>query len=112
MSVPRNKLLLTGLKKDPVLKEFKIKANELKKAVEKDKKEYGKRNLNEDVTVSHAWKAVRNLLGSNKNLSPSIIISGGTITSNPSKIASTVNNFFCEKVRILRIQTLLQSPTL
>ena len=58
--------------RNPVLlKEFKIKAKEVKKAVEKDKKEYWEKNLDEDVSVSHAWRTARDLLGTSKNLSPS-----------------------------------------
>ena len=53
-----------------LLKEFKEKAKETKKAVEKDKKAGQEKDLGEGSSSSQAWKTARSILGIKKNLSP------------------------------------------
>ena len=88
-----------------LLKEHKIKAKEVKNAVKVDKKEHFEKNLGDEVSVSKAWKTARDILGTNKSLSPTIINQGGSMTSNPSKMANIFNDYFLEKVRKLREKT-------
>ena len=88
-----------------LLQEHKLKSKEVKKAVEKDKKEYYENNFNEYVSVKTAWKTARNLLGINKNLSPTTIQNEGDMTSNPAQIANIFNKFFLRKVKLLREKT-------
>ena len=89
-----------------LMQEFKIKSKETKKAVEKDKREGQERELGEVASSSQAWKSARSILGIQKNLSPtSIKDKDGILVSNPSSLATMFNEFFLEKVRLLRAKT-------
>ena len=89
-----------------LIQEFKIKSKETKKAVEKDKREGQERELGEVASSSQAWKSARSILGIQKNLSPtSIKDKDGILVSNPSRLATMFNEFFLEKVRLLRAKT-------
>ena len=88
-----------------LLKEFKQKAKEVKKATKTDKKEYNEKNMGEDVDVNKAWKTARGVLGIEKNLSPSIIFQEGEKVSNPLKMANVFNEFFVHKIKVLREKT-------
>ena len=89
-----------------LLEEFKIKAKEVRKAVKFDKKQGQISSLSDQTTSKEAWKSVRNILGMNKNMAPSAIKDkDGALVTNPSKLASMFNNYFIEKVKLLRIKT-------
>ena len=88
-----------------LLKEFKLKVKEVKKAIKKDKKDYNENNFSDDVSIQTAWKTARDFLGTSKNLSPTIIQNAGEMVSNPAKIANIFNNFFVQKVKLLRQKT-------
>ena len=92
---------------DILMQEFKSKCKEVKRAVRQDKKLGRMRNLSDQCSSKHAWKTVKNILGTSKNMSPTSIRSqeDGSLVSNPGKLAATFNNFFLEKVRTLRAQT-------
>ena len=53
-----------------LLKEFKEKAKEVKKAQLDDKKKYMEKNLDDEVTIGTAWKTAKRFLNIEKNLSP------------------------------------------
>ena len=77
---------------NPVLQQdFKIKCKEVKKAVKKDEKEYLEKDFNENASIETAWRTARNMMGVNKNLSPTSILNEGEIISNPGKIAKTAS---------------------
>ena len=94
-----------------LLEEFKKKANKVKKALLIDKKEYYEKSLDDEVTVSTAWKTARKLLNIDKNLAPTNIIVEDELTSNPEKIANKFNEYFQQKVRILRENTSSPEPS-
>lgn len=104
----RNTLQEEAAKKSDVvlLQEFKIKSKETKKAVAKDKKDGQERDLGKQESSSHAWKTARNILGLKNTLAPTAIKDkDGSIVTNPNKLANMFNNFFLEKVRLLRSKT-------
>ena len=89
-----------------LLEEYKLKAKEVKKAVEEDKKLEMEKDLWDNVGRKMVWKTAKNILGMNKNLAPTALKddNDGLIT-NPAKIATKFNAFFLEKVRVLRAKT-------
>ena len=92
-----------------LLEEFKIKAREVRKAVTRDKKQGLIDSLNDQVTSSQAWNSVRNILGITKNMAPTAVKDkDGKLVTNPEKLATMFNEFFIEKVQILRAKT--ESP--
>ena len=89
-----------------LLQEFKLKSKETKKAVEREKRKSQERDLGEGASISQAWNSARSILGIKKTLSPTAIQDkDGKLVTNPSKLAIMFNNFFLEKVRILRAKT-------
>ena len=89
-----------------LLDEFKAKAREVKKLVNKDKKAGQENALGVLASSSQAWRAARSVLGIKKTLSPtSVKDKDGKLISNPSHLASMFNNFFMKKVRLLREKT-------
>ena len=84
----------------------RIKLKEVKKTVEKDQKVGKMKDLGNNIDSKSAWHVARNILGVNKNLAPNAIKDevDGLIT-NPAKIATKLNSFFLEKVKILRTKT-------
>ena len=88
------------------MEEFKEKQKEVKKAVEFDKKDGHEKDLGDNATSKGAWQTARNILGMNKNLAPTALKDDeeGMIT-NPLKIATKLNSFFINKVKVLRAQT-------
>ena len=92
-----------------LLEEFRAMAKEVKKAVTNDKKVGIMRDLGDLSDSRNVWKTARNLLGINKNLSPtSIEDDKGNIITNPAKIAEIINTFFSDKVKKLRARTNLE----
>ena len=89
-----------------LMEEFKEKQKEVKKAVEFDKKDGYEKDLGDNATSKGAWQTARNILGMNKNLAPTALKDDeeGMIT-NPLKIATKLNSFFINKVKVLRAQT-------
>ena len=77
----------------------------LSKAVKKDNKEYYEKNMDGDTTVTNAWKTAKNMLGINKNLSPTTINQNGDSINSPVKIANIFNQFFIDKVQNLHRKT-------
>ena len=71
-----------------LLREFKIKAKQVKAAVKIDKKKNWEGNLGENVSVIQAWNNARDLLGSSKNLSPTTINQNGNLSTSPIQIAN------------------------
>ena len=88
-----------------LLSEFKLKAKEVKKASKLDLKEYHERDFGEDETIQKSWKTAKDILGMQKNLSPTSIIHEGETITSPAKIANLFNNFFVSKVKALREKT-------
>jgi hypothetical protein len=91
-------------------KEVKQKSKEIEKAIQNDEQEYFKAGLGDKVDVSTAWKTANEILGNNKNPAPTAIREVGndgqteTVT-NPLKLATMFNQFFREKVKLLRNKT-------
>ena len=89
-----------------LLREAKIRAKEVKKAVENDKKLGLMRDLGDYSSSKLAWKAARKVLGITKNLAPTAIKKDdGEVIRNPEKIANHMNSYFIEKVKKLRSKT-------
>ena len=89
-----------------LMEEFKIKSKEVKKIVNLEKKLGMMKDLGEKDTIKAAWKAARNILGINRNLSPtSLKDEKGNVTTNPSKMATLLNSYFTQKVKTLREKT-------
>ena len=89
-----------------LLDEFKAKAKEVKKSVDKNKKAGQENDLGDLASSNQAWRAARSVLGIKKTLSPtSVKDKNGKLISNPSLLADMFNNFFMEKVRLLREKT-------
>ena len=90
-----------------VKKEFNKKNKEVKKAILEDKKNYFKTRFNEGDS-RNAWRTANDLLGTVKNLSPTIILhrdeedDAQNMITNPERIAEIFNEFFIQKVRKLR----------
>ena len=84
-----------------LLKEFKTKDKEVKKAAKEDKKEHHEINFSDEAIVQTAWKTARELLGTSQNLSPTVIQNEGERMSNPAKLANLFNNYVIQKVRLL-----------
>ena len=61
--------------------------------------------MGEETAVTNAWKTAKDLLGINKNLSPTTILQNGDSISNPTKVADIFNNLFIQKVQTLRENT-------
>ena len=104
----RNVLQEEALKtRDTVLlEEFKIKQKEVRKLVKEDQRQGKMRDLSDKPSSKQAWKSARNILGINKNMSPTAVKDrDGTLVTNPDKLATMFNDFFIEKVRLLRSQT-------
>ena len=95
-----------------LLKQFKEKSKEVKKAQLDDKRNYLEKNLDDEVTVSTAWKTARRFLNIEKNLAPTNIITEEGPSTNPEKIASKFNELFRQKVKLLREKTSSNSPTI
>ena len=69
-----------------------------------------KRNLSEEAGVTKAWRTANELLGTSKNLAPSVIkhqegSEKPELITSPLKIATIFNNFFRKKVETLRSKT-------
>ena len=88
-----------------LLNEFKLKAKEVKKSAKIDYINHNEKNMSEGVSVTQAWKTAKDVLGIQKNLSPTSIIQEGTTESNPLKLANIFNDFFVKKVKALREKT-------
>ena len=81
----------------------------MKKAVIRDKKQGQIDSLSDQLSSQQAWKSARNILGISKNMSPTAVKDEeGILITNPSRLATMFNNFFLEKVRLLRAKT--ESP--
>ena len=104
----RNALQAEATKwKDPVLaQEFKEKAKEVKKAVEADKKYGREKALGDSTTSKQAWQTAKNILGMSQNLAPTALKDEDEgLVTNPTKMATILNSFFLQKVRLLREKT-------
>ena len=65
-----------------------------------------KYSINDQCNSKQAWKLVRGIMGTTKNLSPTAVKDqDGNMVSNPSKLATIFNNYFLDKVRLLREKT-------
>ena len=92
--------------------EAKVRAKEVKKIIENEKKLGLMRDLGDLSDSKVAWKTARNVLGIRKNLSPSAIKNGnGEVIRNPAKIADHMNLYFTEKVKQLRAKTNIPPTT-
>ena len=92
---------------DPeLMKEFRVKRNEVKRRLESDEKEYYKNKFNdENLTVKKAWQIANDILGRNDNKAPSKIVLDGEVISNPKILANAFNKIFNNKVKKLREKT-------
>ena len=89
-----------------LMEEFKIKCKEVRKAVKQDKKLGKIKSLSDNKSSNQAWRTARSILGSTKSMSPTAIRNqDGSLVTTPSKLATIFNNFFLDKVRLLRAQT-------
>ena len=89
-----------------LMEEFKLKAKEVRKSGKLDKRQGQVSSLNDQVSSSQAWNSVRNILGIKKNLAPTAVKDKeGKLVTNPGKLATMFNDFFLEKVRLLRAKT-------
>ena len=63
-------------------------------------------DLGDNTSSKFAWQTAKNPLGMNTNIAPTALKDeqDGMIT-NPARIASKLNSYFIEKVRILRAKT-------
>ena len=58
-----------------------------------------------NASTGQDWKAAKEALGIRSNLSPTSIINNGVVITSPKHSANLFNNFFIEKVKLLRTQT-------
>ena len=83
---------------------------EIKKAAAEDKRAYFNKDFKECCDRSNAWKTAKVILGINDNISPTSIKIKDTsgevqYLTNPEKLAEVFNNFFKQKVDLLRSTT-------
>ena len=92
---------------DPVLlQEFKTKSKEVKQIISMDKNNSQQTELGDSNSSKQAWAAAKNILDLHKSSSPSTILDNlGRPISNPSLVADRFNEYFIEKVKILRAET-------
>ena len=89
-----------------LLEEFKAKSKLVKKMVLCNKLTYARTNLAEKSSSKHAWATAKNILGLKKASSPtSVVGENGYLVSDPSLMAEKFNDYFIEKVRLLRTKT-------
>ena len=92
-------------------KEFNRLCKETKKAVIKDEEEFYKKGFEDGVDSSKAWRTANELLGTVKNLSPSVIVhqeegeDSPELVTSPLKIATIFNKYFKNKITTLRQKT-------
>ena len=93
-----------------LLKEFRYKCKEVKREVKTDEKKYFEANFSEEAGVTNAWRTANEILGTTKNLAPTVIKhqeenEKPVLVTSPKKIATIFNNFFRNKVEKLRNKT-------
>ena len=91
--------------------EYRLKAKEARKAVDRDKRIFWEQGLSANSTTKFAWKTARSILGMSKNGGPNALkLENGDIIRNPKKMATELNNFFIKKVRKLRTLSSMHIP--
>ena len=74
--------------------------------VSMDKNNSQQKELGDSNSSKQAWAAAKNILDFHKSSSPSTILDNlGRPISNPSLVADRFNEYFIEKVKILRAET-------
>ena len=90
-----------------LLKEVKSLNKAVKRSIKTDKDNYYNNSLNFSKNPSQSWKKVKEILGSQKNLSPHQLkiknVKGEEEdVTNPQALADSFNNFFRAKLNKLR----------
>ena len=87
------------------LEEYKRLRNEIKKDLEKEKKEYYKTKFyNKEASVGSIWSSVNDYLGTSSRShsnSPTLISYKNQTMTAPRDIANSLNRVFIEKVKKL-----------
>ena len=87
---------------DPILhEEFKLKRNEVKRAIEADKMLYCSRELGSDDSKT-VWRTAYKLLGQVSSRLPLKISHQGEIINSPGRMANIFNDIFLSKVNKIR----------
>ena len=83
-----------------LMKEYRIKRNEVKERLPKEKKEYYAKQLHDEkLTVKKTWQVVYDLLGRNDNKAPTKIVFENEVITNPKALANSFNRIFKSKVK-------------
>ena len=83
--------------------EYKKKRNEVSSILKNSEKEhYGNKFENENVPTKTVWKTAYEILGNFRSAFPSQILHCGKLFSNPTEIATEVNNYFVNKIKKLK----------
>ena len=89
-----------------LMREYRIKRNEVKERLPKEKKEYYAKKLHDEkLTVKKTWQIAYDLLGRNSNKAPSKIVVDNEVITNPKALANAFNKIFKNKVEKLREKT-------
>ena len=87
-----------------LLAEYKSKCKEVKKSIKKDKKLFDEKQMI-GGSVQNAWKQSKRILKLENNLAPTSVLRNGEVISNPGALANIFNDYFIEKVKLLRAKT-------
>ena len=103
----QNKAAETGNQEDWRI--YKSTRNQRNKAVKEDRLNWQKEKLISTNDPSDMWKTAKSILGWSSSGPPTQLYHQGSYVSSPSGLATTMNQFFLEKVRKLResIQTMI-----
>ena len=83
--------------------EYKKKRNEVSSLLKNSEKEhYGNKFENANVETKTVWKTAYEVLGNFRSAFPSQILHCGKLFSNPTEIATEVNNYFVNKIKKLK----------
>ena len=91
----------TSLQEDYDL--YKKKRNEVSTLLKNaEANHYGNKFNDVNVQSKDVWKTAYEVLGKCRSAFPSQILHAGRLISNPTEIATEVNNFFIDKIRLLK----------